>query len=176
MAGRYDGLRVLVVDDNLHMRVLVTAVLSAFGIRDIVEATSADEAWDAMVQKPADIVFSDWGLVGMSGLELTEKFRKDPASPNPFIPIVMLSGHTTPERIEAARNAGVHEFLTKPVATKGQMACLESVIENPRPFVRTENYFGPCRRREARQDYRGPERRINVVAVVEPESKAADAA
>jgi CheY-like chemotaxis protein len=175
MAYRYDGLRVLVVDDNLHMRVLVTAVLSAFGIHDIVEASSADEAWAAMLEKPADIIFVDWGLIGMSGLDLTEKFRNDPASPNPFVPIVMLTGHTSDERMRAARDAGVHEFLTKPVSSKGLMACLETVIENPRPFVRTETYFGPCRRREANPAYDGPERRLAESASVVP-AKAADAA
>ena len=39
------------------------------------------------------------------------------------------------------------------------MSRLVSVIEHPRPYVRTEVYFGPCRRRRGAEEYRGPERR-----------------
>ena len=49
--------------------------------------------------------------------------------------------------------------LAKPVAAKTMMARLVSVIEHPRPFVRTSVYFGPCRRRRANDEYKGAERR-----------------
>jgi hypothetical protein len=44
------------------------------------------------------------------------------------------------------------------------MSRLMSVIENPRPFVRTKSYFGPCRRRRGNPEYRGPERRAEKAA------------
>ena len=40
------------------------------------------------------------------------------------------------------------------------MARIVAVIENPRPFVRTNSYFGPCRRYRASDEYRGPDRRL----------------
>jgi DNA-binding response OmpR family regulator len=97
-------------------------------------------------------------MEGMSGVDLVRMLRGDPLSPNPFVPVIMLTGHTSPEHVRQARDAGVNEFIAKPVSVKTMMSRLAAVIEHPRPFVRTSRYFGPCRRR--RQDeHQGPERR-----------------
>ena len=132
------------------MRTLVSAVLQAFGVKTVFEAQNAEEAWEIMNLNPCDIIFVDWVMNGMTGLEFTEKVRSAPDSPNPFVPIVMLTGHTSIERVNAARDAGVNEFLAKPVSSKAILTRLVAVIEHPRPFVRTRAYFGPCRRRRAR--------------------------
>ena len=158
MSYRFERIKVLVVDDNKHMRLLVSAVLEALGIKTIYEAGSAEDAWKILLANPCDIVFVDWVMSGMNGLEFTEKVRKAPDSPNPFLPIVMLTGHTSVERVNQARDAGVNEFLAKPVSAKAILSRLVSVIEHPRPYVRTNSYFGPCRRRRD-GGYTGPERR-----------------
>ena len=63
-----------------------------------------------------------------------------------------------------ARDAGVNEFIAKPVSVKTMMPRLVAVIENPRPYVRTKGYFGPCRRRRGAEEYRGPERRAEAAS------------
>ena len=88
--------------------------------------------------------------------------RTSPNSPNPFVPIIMLTGYTHVDHVRQARDAGVNEFLAKPVSVKAILTRLISVIEHPRPFVRTKYYFGPCRRRRVDDEYQGPERRANV--------------
>jgi DNA-binding response OmpR family regulator len=89
--------------------------------------------------------------------------RANPQSPNPFVPVIILTGPTTQEHVRQARDAGANEFIAKPVSVKTMMSRLASVIEHPRPFVRTSQYFGPCRRR--RQDeHQGPERRATAKA------------
>jgi len=95
----------------------------------------------------------------MTGLEFVKKIRTDPNSPNPFVPVIMLTGHTHIDHVRMARDAGANEFLAKPVSVKAVLSRLMAVIEHPRPFVRSKSYFGPCRRRRAMDDYRGPERR-----------------
>jgi DNA-binding response OmpR family regulator len=79
-------------------------------------------------------------------------------SPNPFVPIIMLTGHTEMHRVIEARDAGVHEFLAKPISAKGLYSRVKSIIERPRPFIRAGLYFGPDRRRR-QIDWKGPERR-----------------
>jgi CheY-like chemotaxis protein len=162
-AYRFDRLQVLVIDDNQHMRMLVTAILEAFGIKSVYEAATAEEGWKIQLQSPCDVIFVDWVMEGMSGLEFTQRARTAPDSPNPFVPIVMLTGHTSIERVHVARDAGVNEFLAKPVSSKAILSRLVAVIEHPRPFVRTRIYFGPCRRRRRDDVYHGPERRSDVV-------------
>jgi two-component system chemotaxis response regulator CheY len=160
MSGyRFDRLKVLVVDDNPHMRTLIVAVLQAFDIKNIHEASSGEAAWSVLQATPCDIVFVDWVMTGISGLELTKRVRTSPNSPNPFVPIIMLTGHTSVDHVRAARDAGVNEFLAKPVSARNIVARMMSIIEHPRPFVRTKVYFGPCRRRRRDGEYQGPERR-----------------
>ena len=140
------------------MRKLVVTILQAFGVSQIHEADSGNRAWMVLRESNPDVIVADWVMEGMSGIELVQKIRTDPSTPNPFVPVIMLTGHTHIDHVRQARDAGVNEFIAKPVSVKTMMSRLVAVIEHPRPYVRTSVYFGPCRRR--RQDeHRGPERR-----------------
>lgn len=173
MSGyRFDKLRVLVVDDSVHMRKLVVEILRAFGVVSVVEAGDAERAWTMLREFSPDVLVLDWQMEGMSGIELVKNIRTSPQSPNPFIPVIMLTGHTHIDRVREARDSGVNEFLAKPVSVKGILSRLISVIENPRPFVRTKDYFGPCRRRRT-DEYRGPERRSSGEEIDLPEVRRA---
>ena len=147
------------MDDNVHMRKLVTTI--SCSLRCASDPRSRDpgeRAWSMLREANPDIIVLDWMMEGMSGIDLVKMIRANPQSPNPFIPVIMLSGHTALEHIQQARDAGVNEFIAKPVSVKTMMSRLASVIEQPRPYVRTNSYFGPCRRR--RQDeHLGTERR-----------------
>jgi two-component system, chemotaxis family, chemotaxis protein CheY len=171
MSGyRFDRLKVLVVDDNPHMRKLVIAILQAFGVVQIFEAADGNKAWAVLREANPDVVILDWMLEGMTGIEVVQLVRTSAQTPNPFVPIIMLTGYTTLDYVRQARDAGVNEFLAKPVSVKAVMTRLVSVIEHPRPYVRTKGYFGPCRRRRSTTEYRGPERRMNIADAVAPEA------
>jgi CheY-like chemotaxis protein len=160
MSGyRFDRLKVLVVDDNQHMRKLVVTILQAFGVVQIFEAPDGQRAWSVLRDTNPDVVLLDWMMEGMTGLDVVKLIRTSAASPNPFVPIIMLTGYTHIDHVRQARDAGVNEFLAKPVSVKAILTRLMAVIEHPRPFVRTKAYFGPCRRRRGLDEYRGPERR-----------------
>ena len=160
MSGyRFERLKVLVVDDNQHMRKLVVTILQAFGVVQIFEAADGDRAWAMMREANPDVVILDWMMEGLSGIDLVKMVRTSSQTPNPFVPIVMLTGYSKAEYVRLARDAGCNEFLAKPVSVKAIMSRLVAVIEHPRPFVRTKFYFGPCRRRRGKEEYRGPERR-----------------
>jgi CheY-like chemotaxis protein len=156
---RFERLKILVVDDNVHMRKLVVTILQAFGVKQVFEADSAERAWTTLREVNPDVIVQDWVMEGKSGLELARMIRTMPEAPNAFVPLIMLTGYTSANHVRQARDAGVNEFIAKPVAAKTMMARLVSVIEYPRPFVRTDVYFGPCRRRRANEEYKGPERR-----------------
>jgi CheY-like chemotaxis protein len=170
MSGyNFDRLKVLVVDDNAHMRKLVIAILQAFGVVQIAEAESADRAWQSLRDSNPDVIILDWVMEGMSGIELVRLIRSNPQAPNPFVPVIMLTGHTSLEHVREARDAGINEFIAKPVSVKTMMSRLVSVIEHPRPYVRTGSFFGPCRRRRSVNEYQGPERRNEKATVLAAE-------
>jgi len=165
MSGyRFDRLKILVVDDNAHMRKLVVTILQAFGAVQIFEAADGEQALGLMRDANPDVIILDWVMEGMSGLEFAKEVRTSPNTPNPFVPIIMLTGHTAIDHVRQARDAGVNEFLAKPVSVKAILTRLIAVIEHPRPYVRTKAYFGPCRRRRSPEEYRGPERRATADA------------
>ena len=99
-------------------------------------------------------------MEGMSGLELAQMIRTDPQTPNPFVPVIMLTGHTHIDRVRQARDAGINEFIAKPVSVKTMMSRLLSVIENPAPLcAHQESISVPAAGAAALLEYRGPERR-----------------
>jgi DNA-binding response OmpR family regulator len=107
-----------------------------------------------------DLVIVDQNLgKGDEGIQLVRRVRKDPASPSPYIAILMLTGYTEQRRVTAARDAGVTDFLSKPFTVTGLLRRIEALIVQARPFVRSPDYFGPDRRRRADPEYRGVERR-----------------
>ena len=60
----------------------------------------------------------------------------------------MITGHAEISRVAEARDAGVTEFLVKPITAHALFDRISSVIARPCPFIRTATYFGPDRRRK----------------------------
>ena len=156
---RFELLKILLVDDNHHMRVLLMEVLRAIGVRDVYEAADGTEAMAFLRDVAVDIVMTDLSMQPLDGIDLTRLIRNSPESANPMIPIIMITGHTTQKRVSQARDAGVTEFLAKPVTARGVIRRITEVVNNPRPFIRTEESFGPDRRRRRDPNWPGPHRR-----------------
>ncbi|MDF1719198.1 MAG: response regulator [Minwuia sp.] len=153
------SISILVVDDNKQMRALIVRILEALHVGMVQEAETANEALKRIKHAIPDIMLLDNRMDGMSGTELVHYIRHDEKSPHPYLPIVMVSGYGDHENVTTARDAGVTEYLAKPlsVAVLGQR--LTAVIENSRPFVRTKDYFGPDRRRRKVPPEGSPRRR-----------------
>ena len=155
----FNKLRFLVVDDSVHMRRMLRTLLHGFGARDVYEAEDGAVGFECFVQHVPDIVLADWEMPIVDGLDFTRMIRQPAASANPFVPIIMLTGHTEKRRVVAARDAGITEFMAKPISAKALYHRIISVIANPRPFVKTKSYFGPDRRRKIKTSFGGSERR-----------------
>jgi two-component system chemotaxis response regulator CheY len=158
MGYNLSKLRVLIVDDSKNMRMLVRTVLNAIGVTTVREAGDGQAGLIELRANPIDIAIVDWVMEPMDGLEFVRQVRSADDSPNLFLPIIMMTGHTERHRIFKARDAGVTEFLAKPITAKTLLLRLTNIIEHPRPFVRAKGYFGPDRRRRS-EEYAGPERR-----------------
>lgn len=153
------ALTVLVADSNHYMLKIIRTMLRGFGINKIREAMDGAVALEELNTHLIDLVIVDYALTTLDGVELCELLRGAEDSPNRFVPIIMLSAYTEKWRIEAARDAGVTEFLRKPMCANDLYLRLLETIEKPRPFVRSDRYFGPDRRRQNVPTYAGPLRR-----------------
>jgi len=159
-----EQLNLLVVDDNRYMRSLVRSVLRGLGARDIEEATDGADAYKRLGTYAADVIICDWQMSPMDGLEFVRLLRTGTDSPNPFIPVILLTARTEAERVVEARDAGVTEFLVKPFSAHQLYARIRAIIEHPRPFVRVKSYIGPDRRRRPDAGFKGRERRTQETA------------
>ncbi len=151
------ALSILIVDDSPQMRAITASVLEGVGIRTILEAGDAATGLEILRSEAVDVVIVDYKMAPVNGAEFVRRVRNSPDSRDPFVPIIMLTGHADRRRIYEARDAGVSEFLAKPVTAKALIGRLQTLILKPRPFVKLDGYFGPDRRRIDRRD--GGERR-----------------
>jgi len=162
MAYELSKVRVLVLEDNGHMRKLLRSMLLAIGVGEVLDMADATHAYAKIKQTPVDFALVDWEIYPVSGLEFVRKIRTQRDSPNPFLPIIMVTGHTERERVTTARDLGITEFLAKPISAQTLSQRVEELIERPRPYIRVGSYFGPCRRRKRGGIFIGAERRKPV--------------
>ena len=160
------ALQILLIDDNPHMRTIASAVLKSAGIRKVVEAGDGGTGLQMLRDHAIDLAIVDYNMFPLDGVEFTRLVRNSPDSANPYLPIIMMTGHSGKQRVYEARDAGVTEFLAKPITAKAVLDRIQAVIFHARPLVRTEGYFGPDRRRVQKPDYKGPQRRASDQAKI----------
>ena len=136
------NVRVLIVDDQDFIRSLLRHILGVLGCKQITDAADGVTAWGIIQDTSPDLLIVDWEMSPMNGLELVQKVRHDPISPDKFLPIIMITAHSERPRIITARDSVVNEFVMKPVSAKTLFSRLNAVLEHPRLFLSTSEYFG----------------------------------
>ncbi|MFL9823979.1 chemotaxis protein CheW [Rhodoplanes sp. SY1] len=101
----------LFVDDSAFFRNMLTPVLKAAGYQ-VTTVGAAQEALEVLKSgKRIDVVVTDIDMPGMNGFELAQAVTNDPETKD--VPIIALSGLTSPEAIERGREVGFHDFVAK---------------------------------------------------------------
>ena len=159
MAMKLAAMRVLIADSNPHMRSLVATVLAAIGVVQFKECSNGEEAYEDLRKWGPDVAIIAYKMEPCDGLEFTKRVRTAADSPNPFLPIIMLTAYASRTLVTDARDAGVTEFMSKPMTAQAVLDRLNLVIFKPRAFVRSIDYSGPDRRRKTDAKYAGPWRR-----------------
>ena len=159
MSYSFEKVTVLLVEDNQPMLDLAKSLLETFGIGRVFTARDGEEGFRIFCRENPDIVVADWMMKPMDGISLARRIRNDTMSPNKFVPYILMTGFSEKRRVVEARDAGVTEFLVKPFNARDLYRRIAQIIERPRKFVRSEDFFGPDRRRKRMQNYDGPRRR-----------------
>lgn len=159
MAYDFSKMTVLVVEDSQPMRALLQSLLKAFGVHRVYTATEGSHGLEMAMAKDPDLIITDWMMEPVNGIDFTKQLRNTEGVPNPFVPVIMMTGFSSKFRVEEARDIGVTEFLVKPFTAYELYRRIAQVIEKPRKFVKAQSFFGPDRRRQASKHYEGPKRR-----------------
>ena len=141
----FSSIRVLIVDRNAFMRRVLRSVLRTFSVAAILDERHMETAWDTFQATQPDMVFLDWSP-SFNGLAMLKRIRNDKGSINPFAPVIITSSLTEPESVMEARDAGMTTFIARPFSPKLIYDRMCTVTENPRAYVRSDDFFGPDRR------------------------------
>ena len=120
------NMNVLVVDDQQSMRQLTKFSLEQIGIQKVVEANSGEDALSALGKSKFDLIISDWNMDGMDGLDLLKQIRSDPLTKK--TPFIMATGQSSKEQVMEAVNAGVNNYIVKPLSAENLKKKIEAVV------------------------------------------------
>jgi signal transduction histidine kinase/DNA-binding response OmpR family regulator len=120
--ARRHPLRILVAEDNAVNRKVVLTMLERFGYR-AAAAVDGHEVLSHLAHHPCDLILMDMQMPGMDGLEATRRFRAiAPSDTPPYI--LALTANARKEDYNACLEAGMQDYLSKPVRTDDLMAAL----------------------------------------------------
>ncbi len=159
MPYEFENITVLVVEDNQPMLDVTKSLLLTFGVGQVIGAKNGEHGFEKYCEYNPDLIIADWMMKPVDGISFTRQVRNAPQSPNQFVPIILMTGFSEKRRVIQARDAGVTEFLVKPFSARDLYRRIAQVIERPRQFVRSGDFFGPDRRRKGKRGYEGPLRR-----------------
>jgi CheY-like chemotaxis protein len=160
----------LIVDDSPFQRSLLTSLVRAAGAGRVHLAKTPAEGFQALRDAEPDLVVMDYEIAPGGALEFCRAMRRDDSLPNRGVPVIVVAATPTRGGIEGLRAMGVNAVLAKPCSPLAMKEKVTALFADPRPFIVSADYVGPCRRRRQDPAYRGPLRRMS-----DPEAEASPA-
>lgn len=116
--------RVMTVDDSATVRKVLQITLTEAGY-DVVEAIDGADALKKLSQESVDMLVTDLNMPNIDGLGLIQQVRQQPG--NRFMPIIMLTTESQPEKKSAGKVAGASGWITKPFRPEQLLAVVRMV-------------------------------------------------
>ncbi|MCA8988819.1 MAG: response regulator [Planctomycetaceae bacterium] len=117
-------MKALIVDDTKMTLFVAEKTLRSLGVSDVVSAEDGAIALTRFKESPADIIFSDWNMPNMNGLELLIEIRKISKT----VPFVMITTEGCRGKITEAVQHGVNDYLVKPFTPAQLKAKMEKWV------------------------------------------------
>jgi CheY-like chemotaxis protein len=136
----------LVVDDNAQALDIIVSVLSSFGLRNIVRASSAVEAVELVQRQSFDLILTDAHMPEMDGYEFVHWMRHKGPEAARVTPTVVITAHTRRSQVLKARDCGANFIIAKPITPKVLLQRIFWVAKGDRMFIESDGYCGPDRR------------------------------
>ncbi|RJP76629.1 MAG: response regulator [Candidatus Zixiibacteriota bacterium] len=115
--------RILVVDDEEHIRVLLREVVQTLGHRAILAANGV-QALEKLSGTDVDLVITDINMPGLSGLDLLRRIKAE----LPDLPVILITGYGTERAERAAQELRADGFLGKPFRVEDMRHCIARLI------------------------------------------------
>lgn len=140
----------------------LSGVLRSFRFAAVDVLNSSEEGWMRLCTEPrlkADILLLDWDAHPINGEEFTRRMRRLDVPQVAELPIIgMIAGPDRPT-VLAARDCGMNALLLRPFSATQLMEKVIWTLSQDTPFIRSDHYVGPDRRRFRTAEYLGEKRR-----------------
>ncbi|MEX0815127.1 MAG: response regulator [Dongiaceae bacterium] len=132
------AIKVLLVDDDEHMLLLLNTMLNRLGMRDVRRSAGVAEAIKELQHAPADVVITDLHMSPLSGIDLVREIRQGDSLGWRDIRILMITGQPDLRHVEEAVRGGIDDFLVKPISPETLYARIVAVLKRREPRQSTE--------------------------------------
>jgi two-component system phosphate regulon response regulator PhoB len=119
---------IVIADDEFHLRFLVLKTLERPDYR-LLEAENGAQALELARQEQPDLLILDWMMPELSGVQVLNALREDPATTH--IPVIMLTAKSQKTNQHQAILLGIRAFLVKPFSPRELIERVEKVFANP---------------------------------------------
>lgn len=177
LVERMEKLRVLLIGRDATTVSTLHKLLFTYNVGAIERVNDALQALELLKSRPYDLLIVDWRLPPFDGIALVRTIRNEQHDKRlrRDIPIMLLTTRAEVKHVHEARDAGVTELVLKPFAAKTISSRILQIINHPRPFVESENFSGPCRRRRGQPPAGMAERRARPASKPQPEATLPEA-
>jgi two-component system chemotaxis response regulator CheY len=117
---------VMTVDDSASVRQMISFTLKSAGF-EVIEAVDGKDALSKLVRTPVHMMITDLNMPNMDGIELIRNVRVL-NSAQKFIPIIMLTTESQPQKKQEGKSAGATGWIVKPFKPEQLLAVMKKVL------------------------------------------------
>jgi two-component system chemotaxis response regulator CheY len=121
------SIKILIVDDSITIRRIITNALKTVGFTDTIEASNGKEALEKLPNGKVDFIITDWNMPEMNGLDLIKIVRSNPLYSS--MPILMITTRGTEHDVVEALQAKVNSYIMKPFTPQELKEKIEGILK-----------------------------------------------
>ena len=121
------SIKILIVDDSITIRRIITNALKTVGFTETIEASNGREALEKLTNGKVDFVITDWNMPEMNGLDLIKEIRANPVYSS--MPILMITTRGTEHDVVEALQAKVNSYIMKPFTPQELKEKIEGILK-----------------------------------------------
>lgn len=141
-------LSVLIISESKDSFNMVKTALYDLGFKHVEFVNTIKLAEKQTTYEKFAFIIIESEINDISGNKFIYDLRHNELNRNFDSPVVMMASYAKIEDVYTARDSGINEFIIKPFSFKRLESVVKALYEHPRPFIKSNNYVGPCRRRK----------------------------
>ncbi|HHK74526.1 MAG TPA: response regulator [Rhizobiales bacterium] len=135
------SLDIVVVEDNQSMRQILHSMITAFGVSRLRVFSNGESALQEMPGDPPNLVISDWHMKPVNGYEMIRAMRHKDQPTLSLVPVIMLTGFASRSFVQKSFDAGVQQFLVKPVSPMALLKRIKWILMDDRELILQDEHY-----------------------------------